>query len=367
VETLEMSLEFWRNKKVLLTGHTGFKGSWLSLWLQELGAKLVGYSLSPPTQPSLFTLAQVEEGMRSVHGDVLDLAHLRQVVNEFQPEVILHLAAQSLVPESYINPIGTFATNVMGTVHLLEVVRDVPSVRGVIVVSSDKCYENLEGDSAYRETDRLGGNDPYSSSKACVELLTCAYRRSFFSSDARMPNPGIASVRAGNVIGGGDWASDRLIPDAMRSAVQEKELCVRNPDAVRPWQHVLEPLRGYLMLAEKLYASPREFSGAWNFGPEQSDVVPVREILNRLQQLWGGGPRWHPDRGVPVHEAQYLRLDCAKARKELHWEPCWRLDSALRSTVEWYKAHQGGKNLRQVTRQQIEAYQSQMKRTEIAR
>ncbi len=362
-----MNPKFWLNRKVLLTGHTGFKGSWLSLWLQKLGAELVGYSLSAPTQPNLFTLAQVEKGMRSVQGDVLDFAHLRQVVNEVQPEVIFHLAAQSLVRESYADPVGTFATNVMGTAHLLEVVRNAPTVRSVIVVTSDKCYDNLEDNAAHRETDRLGGKDPYSGSKACAEIVTAAYRRSFFSSEASVSNPGIASVRAGNVIGGGDWASNRLIPDAVRSISEKKELSIRNPDAIRPWQHVLEPLRGYLMLAEKLYAHPKEFSSAWNFGPEQSDTVPVREILNRLQKLWGGVPRWCADRGVHVREAKYLRLDCAKARKELSWEPYWELDSALGSTVEWYKAQQGNENMRQVTQKQIEAYQSQLKGTEISR
>lgn len=362
-----MNPEFWLNKRVLLTGHTGFKGSWLSLWLQNLGAARVGYSLPAPTEPNLFTLAHVEEDMRSVHGDVRDLHHLRQVVDEFQPEVVFHLAAQSLVLESHSDPVGTFATNVMGTVHLLEAVRNAPTVRSVIVVTSDKCYENLEDATAYREAHCLGGSDPYSGSKACAEIVTAAYRRSLLSSEASASNPGIASVRAGNVIGGGDWASNRLIPDAVRSIYGEKELCIRNADAIRPWQHVLEPLRGYLMLAEKLYAHPKEFSSAWNFGPAPSDVVPVREVLRRLQRLWDGAPRWRADQGVHVREAKYLRLDCTKARKELNWEPCWDLDSALASTVEWYKAQQGNKNMRQVTQEQIEAYQFQLKRTEVSR
>jgi CDP-glucose 4,6-dehydratase len=354
-----MNPEFWRNKRVFLTGHTGFKGSWLSLWLQNLGAELVGYSLSAPTQPNLFTLAQVEQGMRSVEGDVLDLTHLRQVLGEFQPEVIFHLAAQALVRESYADPLKTFATNVMGTAHVLEAVRNVPSVRCVIVVTSDKCYENLEDDNAHRETDRLGGKDPYSGSKACAEIVTAAYQRSFFWPGASVSNPGIASVRAGNVIGGGDWASDRLIPDAIRAICDKKELGVRNPDAVRPWQHVLEPLSGYLMLAEKMHSHPKEFSGAWNFGPGQSDAVPVSEILNRLQKLWGGAPRWCADEGVHVPEAKYLRLDCQKARNELGWEPYWGLDAALGSTVEWYRLQQGNQNMREVTQRQIESYQSQ--------
>jgi CDP-glucose 4,6-dehydratase len=362
-----MNPKFWLNKKVLLTGHTGFKGSWLSLWLQNLGAALVGYSLPAPTEPNLFTLADVGQDMRSVLGDVRDLHHLRQVVDEFQPEVVFHLAAQSLVLQSLSDPVGTFATNVMGTVHLLEAVRNAPTVRSVIVVTSDKCYENIEDETIYHEAHGLGGNDPYSGSKACAEIVTAAYRRSVLSSEASGSDPGIATVRAGNVIGGGDWASNRLIPDAVRAISEKKELCIRNPDAIRPWQHVLEPLRGYLMLVEKLHAYPKEFSSAWNFGPKSSDVVPVREVLRRLQKLWDDAPQWSAGRGVHVREAKYLRLNCTKARKELNWEPCWELDSALASTVEWYKAHREKKNMRQVTQEQIEAYQSRLKRAELSR
>jgi len=359
-----MNTDFWRGKKLFLTGHTGFKGSWLSLWLQKLGADLVGYSLDPPTQPNLFSLAEVRKGMQSAHGDVLHLPHLRNALSEFQPEFVFHLAAQSLVRESYAKPIETFATNVMGTANLLEAVRNVASVRAVVIVTSDKCYENLESHSAYHETDRLGGNDPYSCSKACAELLTSSYRRSFFSS--REPNPGIASVRSGNVIGGGDWAIDRLVPDAMRSVIAGKELQVRNPSAVRPWQHVLDPLRGYLMLGEKLFTQPDDFSGPWNFGPKTCSVFSVAEILDRLHKLCGEELRWRADPGAPLREATYLTLDSNKAKQELHWEPLWQLDSALLATVDWYQAYRNNQDMARITRQQIEAYEASLKDAEIS-
>jgi CDP-glucose 4,6-dehydratase len=360
-----MNADFWRGKKLFLTGHTGFKGSWLCVWLQKLGARLVGYSLAPPTEPNLWSLAQVRKGMRSARGDVLHLSHLRNALSDFQPEFVFHLAAQSLVRESYANPIETFATNIMGTANLLEAVRSVASVRAVVIVTSDKCYENLESHSAYHETDRLGGNDPYSCSKACTELLTSCYRRSFFSS--REPNPGIASVRSGNVIGGGDWATDRLVPDAMRAVMAEKELHVRNPSAIRPWQHVLDPLRGYLMLAEKLFTQPDDFSGPWNFGPNTSSVFSVAEILDRLHKLWGEELRWRADPGVPLREATYLTLDSNKAKQELRWEPVLTLDSALRATVDWYKAYRDNQDMARTTLQQIEAYEASLKDAEIAR
>jgi CDP-glucose 4,6-dehydratase len=360
-----MNTDFWRGRKIFLTGHTGFKGSWLSLWLQKLGADLVGYSLPPPTQPNLFSLAQVAKGMLSTHGDVLHLPRLRESLSGSQPEFVFHLAAQSLVRESYAKPIETLATNVMGTANLLDAVRNVTSVRAVIIVTSDKCYENLESQSAYRETDRLGGNDPYSCSKACAELLTSSYRCSFFRS--REPSPGIASVRSGNVIGGGDWATDRLVPDAMRGVMAGTELQVRNPGAVRPWQHVLDPLRGYLMLAEKLFTQPDDFSGAWNFGPGPSCVFSVIEILNRLHKLWGEELRWRCDPRVHVQEASYLRLDSNKAKKELLWEPCLPLDSALLATVNWYKAYRNNEDMARTTLQQIEAYEASLKEAEISR
>ncbi len=365
VEIVEMNSGFWRKKKILLTGHTGFKGSWLSLWLQELGVELVGYALPPPTEPSLFALANVAVGMHSCQGDVLDLEHLRKVLNQHEPEIVFHLAAQSLVRESYAHPVGTFSTNVIGTAHVLEAVRTLPSIRGVLIVTSDKCYENRGDDSAHCETDRLGGDDPYSASKACAEMVTSAYRHSFFQEDKLHFIAGVASARAGNVIGGGDWASDRLIPDAVRSALQRTELRVRNPDAVRPWQHVLEPLRGYLMLAEQLCNDPKRFSGSWNFGPEKADIIPVRQILDRLQNLSGKGFTWSSDPGAHPPETRCLRLDSAKSRTELGWQPHWHLDSALRATVDWHKSYEAGKDMRVVTEQQIRSYQSHLPQPEI--
>jgi len=358
LEGLEMNPRFWCKRKVLLVGHTGFKGSWLSLWLESLGAEVVGYSLPPPTQPSLFVLAEVGKGMESIRGDVLDLEHLRRVVREHRPDIVFHLAAQSLVRRSYLDPVGTYATNVLGTVHILEAVRDAPTVQAVIVVTSDKCYENREDHRAYRETDRLGGLDPYSSSKACAEVVIAAFRKSFFTGTKRETTASVASVRAGNVIGGGDWAADRLIPDVMRAALEGRRLLIRSPHAVRPWQHVLNPLCGYLMLAEKLCEEPERFSGSWNFGPEESEMLPVSSVLERLSVLWGPGVLWRFDGGPHLHEAQYLKLDCTKAKTELGWEPQWNLNSALEAIVQWYKAQQLHQDVRSLTLQQIRSYQT---------
>lgn len=358
LESLEMNPAFWCKRKVLLTGHTGFKGSWLSLWLQSLGAEAIGYSLPPPTQPSLHVLAEVEKGMESIHGDVLDLEHLRRVVREHRPDIVFHMAAQSLVRRSYFDPVGTYATNVLGTVHVLEAVRDAPTVQAVVVVTTDKCYENREDQRAYRETDRLGGFDPYSSSKACAEVVTAAFRKSFFTATKREAMASLGSARAGNVIGGGDWAADRLIPDVMRAVLEGRKLLIRNPDAVRPWQHVLDPLCGYLMLAEKLCEDPKRFSGSWNFGPEESETLAVSAVLERLSGLWGPGLMWRFDDGPRLHEAQYLNLDCTKAKRELGWEPQWNLTSALEATVRWYKAQQLHQDVRSLTLEQIRSYQS---------
>lgn len=358
LESLEMNPGFWRKKKVLLTGHTGFKGSWLSLWLQSLGAEVIGYSLPPPTQPSLYALAEVEKGMESIRGDVLDLEHLRRVLREHRPDIVFHMAAQSLVRRSYFDPVGTYATNILGTVHVLEAVRDAPGVQAVVVVTTDKCYENREDQRAYRETDRLGGSDPYSSSKACAEVVTAAFRKSFFTATKREAMASLGSARAGNVIGGGDWAADRLIPDVMRAVLEGRKLLIRNPDAVRPWQHVLDPLCGYLMLAEKLCEDPERFSGSWNFGPEESETLPVSAVLERLSELWGPGVLWRVDDGPHLHEAQYLKLDCTKAKTELGWEPQWNLNSALEATVQWYKAQQLHQDVHSLTLEQIRSYQS---------
>jgi CDP-glucose 4,6-dehydratase len=353
-----MNPGFWCKRKVLLTGHTGFKGSWLSLWFQSLGAQVIGYSLPPPTQPSLYVLAEVEKGMESICGDVLDLEHLGRVVREQRPDIVFHMAAQSLVRRSYFDPVGTYATNVLGTVHVLQAVRDAPAVQAVVVVTTDKCYENSEDQRAYRETDRLGGLDPYSSSKACAELVTAAFRESFFMGAKREAMASVGSARAGNVIGGGDWAADRLIPDVMRAVLEGTELLIRNPHAVRPWQHVLDPLCGYLMLAEKLCEDPQRFSGSWNFGPEESETLPVSAVLERLSELWGPGISWRCDAGPHFHEAQHLKLDCTKAKTQLEWNPQWNLNSALEATVRWYKAHQLHQDVRSLTLEQIRSYQS---------
>ncbi|MGC2400478.1 MAG: CDP-glucose 4,6-dehydratase [Acidobacteriaceae bacterium] len=399
VESVELNPEFWRNKRVLLTGHTGFKGSWLSLWLQSLGAELAGYSLPPPTEPSLYLLAGVEEGMQSIRGDILDLQHLRRVVGEFQPQIVFHMAAQSLVRRSYDDPVGTFSTNVLGTAHVLEAVRSEPRVQAVVIVTSDKCYENgdcqANGDEkrgypdqrrenqryenhddedhdhedlgrqrAFREGDRLGGFDPYSSSKAAAELVTAAFRQSFFSSAERSSATGIASARAGNVLGGGDFAPGRLIPDVMRAAIRGEELLIRNPHAVRPWQHVLDPLSGYLMLAEKLCADPHQFSEAWNFGPDPAGALSVSAVLDRLRSLWGPAIAWRVDGKDHPHEAAHLSLDSAKAKSRLGWTPQWNLKVALEATVRWYKAYQAHQDqahhdLRGLAQEQIQSFQSQ--------
>jgi CDP-glucose 4,6-dehydratase len=356
VEDVEMNFDLWRKKKVLVTGHTGFKGSWLSLWLQNLSAEVTGYALAP-TQPSLFVLADVEKGMRSILGDIRDLEQLRHAIKEFEPEVIFHLAAQSLVRSSYADPVGTYATNVMGTAHLLEVVRETEAVRSVVIVTSDKCYQDLEDGRARSESDRLGGFDPYSSSKAAAELVTAAFRDSFFRPTKQGRRIGIATARAGNVIGGGDWAADRLIPDAMRAVFAGQELLIRNPHAIRPWQHVLEPLCGYLMLAEKLHQQPDRYSESWNFGPDESEGLPVEGTLNELNRLWGGEMRWRFDGGDHPHETNCLRLDSSKARRMLGWEPKWNLHRALEATVCWYKAQQSRQNVASLTREQIQAYQ----------
>jgi len=355
---MEVNLQFWRGRKVLITGHTGFKGAWLSLWLESLGAEIAGYSLLPPTQPNLFDLARVGTGMCSTIGDVRDLKCLSRLIHQHKPSVIFHLAAQSLVRRSYAQPVETYATNIMGTVHLLESARDAPFIKAIIVVTSDKCYENSPESRPFQETDRLGGRDPYSSSKAAAELVTSAFRASFFTQAVADRKIGIASVRAGNVIGGGDWSPDRLIPDVMRAALGKSHLHIRNPHAIRPWQHVLDPLCGYLMLAEKLCLDPSHFSDSWNFGPELSDTLPVSEVLNRLQALWGSEIPWQTDAAPHLHEEAALRLNCHKAKTVLGWKSQWNLHDALAKTVEWYKAFSANRDLRSFTLEQIRTYQS---------
>ncbi len=341
---------FWQGRRVLLTGHTGFKGAWLSLWLQRLGAELTGYSCGVPTEPSLFALAGVAEGMRCVEGDVRDPAALAGALAAAAPEVVIHLAAQPLVRRSFAEPRLTFETNVMGTVNLLDAVRRVDAVRVVVNVTSDKCYENREWEWGYREGEPLGGHDPYASSKACSELVTSAYRRSFF---ADPDGPRIATARAGNVIGGGDWGEDRLVADLTRAAAAGAELRVRNPNSIRPWQHVLNPLSGYLLLAESLWDEPAH-AGAWNFGPPEDEACPVREIVERLAALWPGKLRWTTDPGPHPHEARYLKLDSARARRRLGWRPCVGLGDALESVAGWHGALAAGADMRAVTLGQVD-------------
>jgi CDP-glucose 4,6-dehydratase len=354
LEGLELNSEFWRGKRVFLTGHTGFKGSWLCLWLSEMGAEVTGYSIDVPTDPSLFELARVAERVGDIRGDIRSPDELGKAMREARPELIIHMAAQSLVRHSYDSPVETYATNVMGTVNLLEAIRQISSIRAVLVVTSDKCYENREWSRAFRETDPLGGRDPYSSSKACQEIITSAYRAAFFGPSAG--NVAVASARAGNVIGGGDWAADRLIPDAVRAFTLRRPLEVRNPKAVRPWQHVLEPLSGYLSLAERLFSEGQRWAEGWNFGPLDEDAKPVEAVVEHLVMRWGDGARWIAASGSHPHEAGLLTLDCTKSRNELGWKPKWRLDRTLDAVVDWHRAFSRGTDMQSFCVQQIKEY-----------
>jgi CDP-glucose 4,6-dehydratase len=348
--------DFWRERRVLVTGHTGFKGSWLALWLQALGAHVTGFSLGVPTHPSMYELARVGEGMESIEGDVRDPRALASALAATRPEVVIHMAAQSLVRRSFSEPRLTYEVNVMGTVNLLDAVRRDAGVRVVVNVTSDKCYQNREWEWAYREHEPMGGHDPYSSSKGCAELITDAFRRSFFATEE---STRIASARAGNVIGGGDWAEDRLIPDLMCAALDGRTVHVRSPDSVRPWQHVLNPLGGYLTLAQALWSSA-ELAGGWNFGPADEDARPVRWIVQRIAALWPQPLLWVED-GEPcqprLHEARYLKLDSSRARSHLGWRPRWDLREGLDATVAWYRALHAGEDMSVVTSTQIEAYE----------
>jgi CDP-glucose 4,6-dehydratase len=356
LEGLGVTAGFWQGKKVFLTGHTGFKGAWLSLWLHELGAKVRGYSIDVPTKPSLFESARVGESLEHRVGDVRNLPALGEALHAFKPDVVFHLAAQALVRLSYQNPVETYATNVMGTAHVLEAVRKAPSARAVVVVTSDKCYENIETDRGYQETDRMGGRDPYSNSKGCAELVTAAYRASFFDPAKYAEHRvAVASARAGNVIGGGDWSADRLIPDVYRAVASRQPVRIRNPKAVRPWQHVLEPIGGYLLLAEQLWRKGAEVAEGWNFGPPDTDARPVAEVMDRLTGVWPAA-RWELDQGAHPHEAMLLRLDCSKARAKLGWRPRLRLEEALAWTAEWYKAFMKGDDMRGFSLGQIARY-----------
>jgi len=359
MEGLEVNPAFWKGKRVLLTGHTGFKGSWLSLWLQSMGAQVVGYALAPPTNPSLFEVAEVGQGMTSIIGDIRDLEHLRAVFAEHRPEIVIHMAAQPLVRYSYIEPVETYSTNVMGTVNLLEAVRSTDSVKAVVNVTTDKCYENREWAWGYRENEAMGGYDPYSSSKGCAELVTAAYRNSYFHPEKyKTHSVALATGRAGNVIGGGDWAEDRLIPDIMRAITEGSPVNIRNPHAIRPWQHVLEPLSGYLLLAQKLYEEGAGYAEGWNFGPNDEDAKPVQWIVERLTKAWGEGASWVLDGGDHPHEAHYLKLDCSKAKMRLGWHPRWHLQTTLASTIRWNKQWIAGENMKTVSLQQITDYQA---------
>ncbi|MDD4978172.1 MAG: CDP-glucose 4,6-dehydratase [Gallionella sp.] len=352
-----MNAAFWKGKRILLTGHTGFKGSWLSLWLQSMGAEVVGYALAPPTTPSIFEVAGITKGMTSVIGDIRDLAHLKAVFAEHQPEIVIHMAAQPLVRYSYVEPVETYSTNVMGVVNLLEAVRSTKSVKAVVNVTTDKCYENREWVWGYRENEAMGGYDPYSSSKGCAELVTAAYRNSYFHPEKYSQHGvAIASGRAGNVIGGGDWADDRLIPDIMRAIEVDQAVRIRNPHAIRPWQHVLEPLSGYLLLAQKLYESGADYAEGWNFGPNDEDAKPVQWIVEKLTTAWGEGACWELDSGEHPHEAHYLKLDCSKAKGRLDWHPRWRLGEALIAIADWHQAYRDGQDMRELTLLQIAKY-----------
>ncbi|WP_420240117.1 CDP-glucose 4,6-dehydratase (plasmid) [Telmatobacter bradus] len=349
----------WKNKRVLLTGHTGFKGSWLSLWLQKMGAEVCGLALEPPTAVNLYMDAQVEKNMRSVLGDIRDADLVSRTVQDFRPEVVFHLAAQPLVRASYDDPLGTYATNVMGTAHVLNAVRKTGKPCAIVVITTDKCYENREWEWAYRETDRLGGYDPYSNSKACAELVVSAYRNSFFHpAEYQKHGIALASVRAGNVIGGGDWADNRLIPDIIRAYEEGRSVRIRNPHAIRPWQHVLEPLRGYIAVAEHLLEFGSAYGEAWNFGPEQSDAQPVEWIVRELAELWGNGAKWELEGGIQPHEAQNLKLDYSKALYRMGWKPALSLKDALKMTADWYWAKGKGQEMHSFTIAQISQYES---------
>lgn len=347
-------MKFWNRKKVLITGHTGFKGSWLSLWLQKLGAEVVGYALEPPTTPSLFKLSEIDKHMVSVIDDIRNKEMLVNTIKKYKPEIIFHLAAQPLVRKSYDNPVETFETNIMGTVNLLDAVRISDSVNVVINVTSDKCYENKEWLWGYREMDPMGGDDPYSCSKGCSELITNSFRQSYF----KEKNIYLASARAGNVVGGGDWAVDRLVPDIIKSLINKETLIIRNPLAIRPWQHVLEPLNGYMMLAEAMWNHGQEYSEAWNFGPDDDHVINVGELTNKLIKLWNSELEINHFNSNEPHEATLLKLDSSKAKLKLNWYPKLNLENTLLWTTDWYKKFiSSSDNIGQVTLGQIEDYE----------
>ncbi|SDT95104.1 CDP-glucose 4,6-dehydratase [Polaribacter sp. Hel1_33_78] len=332
----KVNKKFWKSKKVFLSGHTGFKGSWVSLWLQSMGAIVKGYSLEPNTKPNLFTEANVEENMNSEFGDIRNLNQISKSMLDFNPDILIHMAAQPLVRLSYQEPVDTYTTNVIGTVNVLEAARSCPNLKAIVSVTTDKCYENNEWDWGYRENEPMGGHDPYSSSKGCAELVTSAYRRSFFNSE---DTASLASARAGNVIGGGDWADDRLIPDILKAFEKSESVVIRNPISTRPWQHVLEPLSGYLVLAQELFENGKEYAEGWNFGPKDEDCQPVNWILDKMVSNWGEGASWELDKNNNPHEAGFLKLDCSKAANRLKWQPKWSLQQTLKLIIEWHQVY----------------------------
>lgn len=355
---MEDVVNTWNGRRVFITGHTGFKGGWLALWLAYRGAIVRGFGLPPETNPSMFSSAQVSHVVDSVEGDIRDFEHLRSSLTEFAPEIVFHLAAQPLVRRSYFDPLSTYAINVMGTAHVLEAVRGAESVRAVVCVTTDKCYENHEWVWPYRETDRLGGHDPYSSSKACAEILSAAYHRSFLSVRGPSLNPvALCTARAGNVIGGGDWSEDRLLPDLIRGLQSKRPVLIRHSKAVRPWQHVLDPLYGYILLAERLLHEPSRTSGAFNFGPSESDLWTVEQIANLAVAKWGGDTGWTTDSNPTVHEAHVLRLDSSRARSELQWKPKLTTEAALDWTIDWYRTAAECSDMSRETVRQIERYE----------
>lgn len=347
---------FWKGRRVFVTGHTGFKGSWLCLWLDRLGAHVTGYSLPPPSDPSLFEMAGVATTMKSVTGDVIDHDSLRRAMSDAQPEIVIHMAAQSLVRYSYDNPVETFRTNVLGSVHALDIARTVKSIRAVVMVTSDKCYENNEWCWGYRETERLGGHDPYSASKACAEIVISAFQRSYFGDAKSGAGAAVASVRAGNVIGGGDWALDRLVPDIMRSLLRNEPTVVRHPQATRPWQHVLEPLHGYMTLAERLFEGGHAYSSGWNFGPPEDSERTVGWIIEELYERWGVTFNWQRDPNPGPAESTFLKLDASKARSQLGWKPKLDLSTTLQWIVDWTRCYEKGHDMRSVSVADIDRF-----------
>jgi CDP-glucose 4,6-dehydratase len=358
VESLEIikgkvDTSFWKGKKVYLTGHTGFKGSWLSLWLQNMGALVKGYSLDVNTTPALFTIANIAAEMESEIGDIRNSEQLAESMISFSPDILIHMAAQPLVRLSYLEPVDTYTTNVIGTVNVLEAARKCTNLKAIVSVTTDKCYENKEWEWGYRENEPMGGHDPYSSSKGCAELVITSYRRSFFSSEG---TASLASARAGNVIGGGDWAEDRLIPDILRAFEKSQPVVIRNPLSTRPWQHVLEPLSGYLVLVQELFLNGDNFAEGWNFGPKEEDCKSVSWILDKMVESWGGNASWSLDSKNNPHEAGFLKLDCSKASNRLKWNPKWNLQESLKMIVNWHQNYLKGVNMNKECLKEINKY-----------